>query len=117
MITDRTIISARAEQRQKSIQQRRFVPLWIRSAIAAAALSMPALAAWGMDSPHHGQPSRPAAAQIKFPPIPYIDSMPWMTWQANVNAFKTDVLLSPPPGPSGIMLTPEEYHRYKLPTS
>jgi hypothetical protein len=115
MITDRTIISARAEQRQKSIQQRRFVPLWIAATVAAAVLSAPA--AWGMDSPHQQQASHTAVAQIKFPPIPYIDSMPWMTWQANVNAFKTDVLLSPPPGPSGIMLTPEEYHRYKLPTS
>jgi hypothetical protein len=115
MITDHTIVSARAEQRQEPIEQRHFIPRWIAATIAAAALSMPALAAWGMDSPHH-QPSRPAAAQIKFPPIPYIDSMPWMKWEANVNA-KADILLAPPPGPSGIMLTPQEYDRYKLPTS
>jgi hypothetical protein len=117
MITDRTIISARAEQRQKPIKQRHFVPRWIAAALAAAALSMPTLAAWGMDIPHHQQPSRPAAAQIKFPPIPYIDSMPWMKWEANINTFKTDILLAPPPGLSGITLTPEEYDRYKLPTS
>jgi hypothetical protein len=117
MITDRTIISARAEQLQKSIKQRRFVPRWLRAAIAAAALSMPALAAWGMDSPHHGHLSRPAAAQIKFPPIPYIDSIPWMNWEANVNAFKTDILLAPPAVPLGITLTPEECDRYKLSTS
>jgi hypothetical protein len=116
MITDHTIISARAEERQKSIKQR-FVPRWIASAVAAAALGMPALAAWGMDSPHRQHPSPPAAAQIKFPPIPYIDSMPWMKWEANVNAFKTDILLAPPSGPSGIALTPEEHDRYKLPTS
>jgi hypothetical protein len=117
MITDRTVISARAEQRQKPVKQRHFVRRWIATAIAAATLSMPTLAAWGMDSPHHQQPSRPAAAQIKFPPIPYIDSMPWMKWEANVNAFKTDILLAPPAGPSGITLMPEEYDRYKLPTS
>lgn len=116
MITDHTIISARAEERQKSIKQR-FVPRWIAAAVAAAALGMPALAAWGMDSPHRQHPSPPATAQIKFPPIPYIDSMPWMKWEANVNAFKTDILLAPPSGPSGISLTPEEYDRYKLPTS
>jgi hypothetical protein len=116
MITDHTIISARAEERQKSRKQR-FVPRWIAAAVAAAALGMPALAAWGMDSPHRQHPSPPDAAQIKFPPIPYIDSMPWMKWEANVNAFKTDILLAPPPGPSGIALTPEEYNRYKLPTS
>jgi hypothetical protein len=117
MITDRTLISARAEQRQKPVKQRHFVRRWIATAIAAAALSMPTLAAWGMDSPHHQQPSRPAAAEIKFPPIPYIDSMPWMKWEANVNAFKTDILLAPPSRPPGIALTPEEYDRYKLPTS
>ena len=117
MITDHTIISARAEQRQKSIERRRSIPRWMAAALAAAALSMPALAAWGMDSPHHWQSSRPAAAQIKFPPIPYVDSMPWMKWETNVNAFKTDILLAPPSGPSGITLTPEEYGRYKLPTS
>ena len=117
MITDRTLISARAEQRQKPVKQRHFVRRWIATAIAAAALSMPTLAAWGMDSPHHQQPSRPAAAEIKFPPIHYIDSMPWMKWEANVNAFKTDILLAPPSRPPGIALTPEEYDRYKLPTS
>jgi hypothetical protein len=117
MITDHTIISAQAEHCQKSIEQRHVIPRWIAAAIAVAALTMPAPAAWGMDSPHHQQPSRPATAQIKFPPIPYAESMPWMKWEANVNAFKTDILLAPPPGLSGITLTLEEYDRYKLPTS
>jgi hypothetical protein len=117
MITDHAVISAQAEHCRKSIERRHVIPRWIAAAIAAAALSMPTLAAWGMDSPHHQQPSRPAASQIKFPPIPYIDSMPWMKWEANVNAFKTDILLAPPAGPSGITLMPEEYDRYKLPTS
>jgi hypothetical protein len=117
MITDHIIISARAEQRQKPIEQCHLIPRRIAATIAAAALSMPALAAWGMDSPHHQQPPGPATAQIKFPPIPYIDSMPWMKWEGNANAFKTDILLAPPAGPSGIMLTPEEHDRYKLPTS
>jgi hypothetical protein len=117
MITDHTIISARAEKRQKSIEQRHVIPRWIAATITAAALSMPALAAWGMDSPHRQHPSNPAAAQINFPPIPYIDSMPWMKWETKVNAFKTDILLAPPPAPLGITLTPQEYDRYKLPTS
>lgn len=117
MITDHTIISARAEERQESNKQRHFIRRWIAATVAAAALSMPALAAWGMDSPYQQQPSRPAAAQISFPPIPYIDSMPWMKWEANVNAFKTDFLLAPRSAPLGITLTPEEYDRYKLPTS
>lgn len=116
MITDHTIISARAEERQKSTKQR-FVPRWIAAAVAATALGMPALTAWGMDSPHRQHPSPPDAAQISFPPIPYIDSMPWMKWEANVNAFKTDFLLAPRSAPLEITLTPEEYDRYKLPTS
>jgi hypothetical protein len=30
-----------------------------------------------------------------LPPIPYIESIPWMNWDANANTFKTDLLLSP----------------------
>jgi hypothetical protein len=115
MITDQTIVSARAEQR-KPATERRFIRRLIAAYIATA-LTMPALAAWGMESPHIQQPSNHAATQITLPPIPYLDSMPWMKWEAGINALKTDVLLSPTPGPSWIKLTPEESERLKMPTS
>lgn len=89
MITDQTIISARTEMRNNAVKDRRFMRLMIAASIAAA-LTVPA---WGMDSPHVRQPSD--RATIALPPVPYIESIPWMKWDASANAFKTDLLLSP----------------------
>ena len=94
MIADHTIISARAEMSKKAIEGRRFKRRLMALAIGAA-LTMPTLAAWGMDSPHFRQRSDGATAPITLPPVPYIESIPWMRWNANANAFKTDLLLSP----------------------
>jgi hypothetical protein len=115
MIADQTIVSARAEKRKTAVESR-FIRRLIAAYIATA-LTMPALAAWGMNSPYIQQPSDHAAAQITLPPIPYLDSIPWMKWEAGIDTLKTDILLSPTPGPSWIKLTPEEYAKLKPPTS
>ena len=94
MIADHTIISARAEMSKVAIEHRYFKRRLMAVAIGAA-LTMPALAAWGMDSPHARQPFDGTAAPITLPPVPYIESIPWMKWDANANKFKTDLLLSP----------------------
>jgi hypothetical protein len=100
MIIDQTIISARTEIRTNAIKDRRFMRAMIAASIGAA-LTMPTVAAWGMDSPHARQlsdsqiTSDRQAASITLPPVPYIDSIPWMKWDANANAFKTDLLLTP----------------------
>jgi len=94
MIADHTIISARAEMSKDVIEHRRFKRRLMAVAIGAA-LTMPALAAWGMDSPHVRQSSNGAATPITLPPVPYIESIPWMKWDVNANTFKTDLLLSP----------------------
>ncbi|WP_213286931.1 hypothetical protein [Bradyrhizobium sp. sGM-13] len=112
MITDHTIVSARAEQRKKAVEDRRFIRRLI-AAFTGAALAMPALAAWGIDSPHTQQPSDRAATPIILPPIPYLDSIPWMQWNVNTNASKTDLLLSPTLR-WGIGLTPEPQDKQKL---
>lgn len=100
MITDQTMISARTEMRNNAVKDRRF--MWrIIAASIGAALALPTVAAWGMDSPHARQPSDRQitsdrqATSITLPPVPYIDSIPWMKWDANANAFKTDLLLTP----------------------
>ena len=94
MITDQTIISARTEMRTNAVKDRRFMRAMMAASIGAA-LTVPTLAAWGMDSPHARQPSDHQASSITLPPVPYIESIPWMKWDANANAFKTDLLLSP----------------------
>lgn len=94
MITDHAIVSARTEMSKEAIKDRRFMRRMIAASIGAA-LTVPALAAWGMDSPHARQPFNSAAISITLPPVPYIDSIPWMQWDANAGAFKTDLLLTP----------------------
>jgi hypothetical protein len=115
MITDHTIISARTEISKKSLRDRRFIRRSIAASIGAA-LAMPALAAWGMDSPHTQQPSDRLATPIILPPVPYIDSMPWMKWDATANTFKTDLLLAPTLR-WGIGLTPQADDKQKLSAS
>ncbi len=105
MITDRTIISARAEH--PSTLGRRVVRE-ILTASMAAALTLPSLAAWGLDGPHGKPKSENAFETIALPPIPYLESMPWLKWDAGQNTLKVDILLSPILDQSGVKLMPEE---------
>lgn len=104
MISDQTIVSARAEKRKKAVGQR--VVRRILTASMAAVLTLPSLAAWGLDGPRT-KPETGNFETIALPPIPYLDSMPWLKWGAGVNTLKVDILLSPILDPSGIKLTPE----------
>lgn len=83
MIADHTIISARAEKSQVMPAHRRRLV----TALMAGILLLPSLAAWGMD-PMPGKPVSTEAFQgkIAFPPIPHLESMPWMKWNAGVTA-------------------------------
>jgi hypothetical protein len=103
MIDDQTIVSARAEKQnalgRRAIQR-------ILTASMAAILTLPSLAAWGMDGPRNKLRSGNDFETIALPPIPYL--MPWLKWGAGVNTLKVDILLSPTLDPSGIKLLPEE---------
>ena len=105
MIRDQTIVSARAEKRKQAEGRR--VARGILTASMAAVLTLPSLAAWGVDGPR----SKPEAGNpfetIALPPIPYLDSMPWLKWGAGASTLKVDILLSPTLDPSGIKLMPE----------
>jgi hypothetical protein len=92
MIADHTIISARAEKSPMVPAQRLFRR--ILTASTAAILLLPSLAAWGMDR----MPGKPVSAdgfekKIVLPPIPHLESMPWMKWNAGLNAPKVDTLM------------------------
>jgi len=105
MISDQTIVSARAEH--ASILGRRVVR-GILTASMAAALTFPSLAAWGLDGPRSKPQSGNAFETIVLPPIPYLKSMPWLDWGAGQNTLKVDILLSPTLDPSGVKLMPED---------
>jgi hypothetical protein len=109
MIRDQTIVSARAEKRKQAFGQR--LARGILTASMAAVLTLPSLAAWGVDGPQSKPKSGNDFETIALPPIPYLDSMPWLKWGAGVNTLKVDILLSPILDPSGIKLTPEDRDR------
>lgn len=104
MISDQSIVSARAEK-QEALGRRVF--RGILTASMAAVLTLPSLAAWGLDGPRKTPKSGNTFETIALPPIPYLDTMPWLKWGAGVNTLKVDILLSPILDPSGIKLTPE----------
>jgi hypothetical protein len=101
MITDRIMVSARAE---KHHLPRRRVALGILTASVAAILTLPSLAAWGMQNPGSRLKSN-VFESIALPSNPSLDSVPWLNWNAGV---KIDTLLWPILNPSGIKLGPEE---------
>ncbi|MBN8991183.1 MAG: hypothetical protein J0H42_23295 [Rhizobiales bacterium] len=103
MISDQTIISARAEK--QNALGRRMVRR-ILTASMAAILTLPSLSAWGLDGPRTKPETGNAFETIALPPIPYLESMPWLRWGTGVDTLKVDILLSPILDPSGIKLTP-----------
>jgi hypothetical protein len=105
MISDQTIVSARAEK-QNALGRR--VVRRVLTASMAAALILPSLAAWGSDNPRGKPKSGNTFETIALPSIPHLDTMPWLKWNAGVNTLKVDTLLSPILDPSGIKLTPED---------
>lgn len=111
MISDQTIVSARAEKRKKVFGQR--VVRGILTASMAAALALPSLAAWGLESPRSKPTSGTDFETIALPPIPYLDSMPWLKWNAGGSTLKVDTLLSPILDPSGIELKPKDREKEK----
>jgi hypothetical protein len=115
MITDQTIVSPRAEKSKKA-GARRMVRRILTASIAAV-LTLPSLSAWGLNGPRKTPKSASVFEAIALPPIPYLDSMPWLKWNAGVNTLKVDTLLSPALDPSGIKLVPEERDRERPPIS
>jgi hypothetical protein len=105
MITDQTIGSARAEQHKDAVAGRAMRNLI--TVLLASALTLPSLAAWGMESS-----PKPAAAKagdmLPLPPIPYLHSMPWMKWNTSAPTLRIDTLMSPSVTPRGILQTPQD---------
>jgi hypothetical protein len=90
MIRDQTIGSARAEKQKNRLTSR--VIQNLMTAFLASALTLPSLAAWGMESPPR-QVTAKAGEMLPLPPIRYLDSMPWMNWKvsARTPTLKIDI--------------------------
>jgi hypothetical protein len=105
MITDQTIGSARAEQQKDAVAGRAMRSLI--TVLLASALTLPSLAAWGMESSPK-QAAAKAGDMLPLPPIPYLDSMPWMKWNTSAPTLRIDTLMSPSVTPWGILQTPQD---------
>jgi hypothetical protein len=86
MILDQTIGSARAEKQDNP--SARHVVRYLLTAMLASALAMPSLAVWGNDSPPTAVATKPI--ELPLPPIPYLDSIPWMKWNAAAPMMKIE---------------------------
>jgi hypothetical protein len=104
MILDQTIGSARAEKQNNP--SARHVVRYLLTAMLASALAMPSLAVWGNDSPQTAVTTKPV--ELPLPPIPYLDSIPWMKWNAAAPMMKIDTLMAPSITPWGILQTPQD---------
>ena len=100
MTSNTTLLSARAE----TSHTRKIVA----GAFALAAMLLP-LGAFGMDSTPRQTVDR-AGNLLPLPPIPYLDSICWMSWKPSAPIFKTDTLLLPDGAQPGFRI-PSRYNR------
>ena len=105
MISHQTIGSARAEKHQKG--RSRVVIRNLMTALLASALTLPSLAAWGTENSPVRAVTR-TDGTLPLPSLRYLDSMPWMKWNASAPALKIDTLMSPTVTPWGILETPQD---------
>lgn len=105
MIRDQTIGSARAEKQKNRLTSR--VIQNLMTAFLASALTLPSLAAWGIESPPR-QVTAKAGEMLPLPPIRYLDSMPWMNWKASVPTLRIDTLMFPSVTPWGVLKSPRD---------
>lgn len=71
-----------------------------------SAISMTTFGAYGMESPRGAETTQGAFTGLPLPPIPYLDTMPWMKWQPEPAKMKIDTLLQPAPAPTAIWPQP-----------
>jgi hypothetical protein len=77
----------------------------LAGAFALAAMLLP-LGAWGMESTPRMAFER-TGNLLRLPPIPYLESMRWMSWKPAAPIFKTDILLVPDSAEPGLLLPSE----------
>lgn len=105
MIVDHAIGSARAEKDRNRVNRRAVRNLM--TGLLASALMLPSLAAWWTESSPE-QAKATAGHKLPLPPIRYLDSMPWMKWNASTPTLRIDTLMSPSVTPGGVLQAPQD---------
>ncbi|MDF0579825.1 hypothetical protein GPL17_32515 [Bradyrhizobium yuanmingense] len=110
MIKDRAF-SARGETTRKTLRR-------LAALAVGAGLSLVPFAAFGAESAGPAAKTADSFERLALPPIPYLDTMPWSSWDRGGPTMKVDTLL-PVLGPSGIRLdlTPPDRDRPEPATS
>jgi hypothetical protein len=112
MILHQTIRCPRAE-RSTEHMPRRMMRLLLTSLLTSA-LTLPPLAAWGIESPQGKSSPAVFRDKIKLPPIPQLDSVPWIEWNTVAPALKTDILTEPSARPSRSFQAPQDRNHMTL---
>ncbi len=61
--------------------------------VLAAAAILPAAPARGSEAPLSRMTAEHAAAALPLPAVPYLETMPWLSWQPYRHGLKVDTLL------------------------
>lgn len=74
--------------------------------LMGSAMSLTAFGAYGVESPRGPEATQSAFTGLPLPPIPYLDTMPWLKWQPAPATMKVDTLLPPASMPTIIWPEP-----------
>jgi len=88
MIKDQFTFSARAENPRRIL--RNLVAVTLGSVVALAPF-----AALGSEATSSLRAAKGGFEQIALPPIPHLDTMPWLSWPQAPSTVNVDTLLSP----------------------
>lgn len=88
MIKDQFTVSARAEGTHKTLINLLAVTL-------GGVVALAPFAARGSEATSPLRAAKGGFEQIALPPIPALDTMPWLTWPQAPSTMKVDTLLSP----------------------
>lgn len=83
--------------------------LWRHLLVLAigSAISLAAFGAYGMESPRAPEAKQGAFTGLPLPPIPYLNTMPWLIWKPATATMKVDTLLPSVTAPWGIRPEPK----------
>lgn len=102
MLSHHHTFSARTETNRNL--RRRLLAL-----VMGSAMSLTAFGAYGVESPRGAEATQGTFTGLPPPPIPYLDTMPWLKWQPAAATMKIDILLPQTSAPTGIWPQPTPY--------
>ena len=74
--------------------------------LMGSAISLTAFGAYGVESQRGAEATQGAFTGLPLPPIPYLDTMPWLKGQPAPATIKIDTLLPPASAPTRIWPQP-----------